>query len=591
MNLSTSTKLFRGPLSAAALTLILAPANAQMTFSIDWHGPTRAMPDCATGAPISDATILAACGGAPAMPVVPGPLPPPMVVIPGGPGGLGLITAPPCAGSPGGAFCPTEVDALSYGFDGPVLPMPTPPGQWYFSVDEYAVGLPGVPFPPSVTSEAGGFGDAASDVFVDNGILGPGPLPPFATPPGNTAIVDGNGRLSLPSNYAYKGLGLIEPNVPSFLPPPDVGDNVDAIDMDAIAGPVPAGMAVFFSLDAGFIDPRIGVPNSGTAVAQGIAGVTGGAVLTKVLPLGPPVLYAPAPALGLDLFGFDTDDLDGLALMENGVPGFQPSMVPYDWAAAGGPDMLLFSVRIGSAIIGTPDSILGLPIQAGDILTTPAGGFGPPGIFIACENLGLMPGPTRGGAMPFGDDLDALDTWRGKELLASEYCYGDGGALPGCRPCACGNNAPAGSQTGCLNSSGTGTRLVASGLACVSADTLRFDISGAPVGSVAILQAGIGRLPLAGLCPPGTGLTPAALDGLRCIGGPTIRYGLRAVVAPGVGASPWGAPGGPAGGIIAAGGFAAGTTRQFQVTHRDFATVNCMTGLNTSNAVQIVFTP
>ncbi|MEZ5975726.1 MAG: hypothetical protein R3E96_13060 [Planctomycetota bacterium] len=50
--------------------------------------------------------------------------------------------------------------------------------------------------------------------------------------------------------------------------------------------------------------------------------------------------------------------------------------------------MLLFSVRRGSWVIGQPDSIFGIPIEEGDILTTPLptamGGVSPfPGIFIA----------------------------------------------------------------------------------------------------------------------------------------------------------------------------------------------------------------
>ena len=81
------------------------------------------------------------------------------------------------------------------------------------------------------------------------------------------------------------------------------------------------------------------------------------------------------------------------------------------------------------------------------------------------------------------------------------------------------------------------------------------------------------------------------LDGLRCIGGSTIRYGLRPVIAPGVNATPWGGTGGPPAGLIAAGGWAIGSVVQWQATHRDFPTVNCMTGLNTSNAVQVIILP
>ena len=104
--------------------------------------------------------------------------------------------------------------------------------------------------------------------------------------------------------------------------------------------------------------------------------------------------------------------LDALALFKS-VPGpgaYVPSVTPLDWIG-GGTDMLLFSVRAGSAVIGMPDSIFGIPIGPGDILTTPLptafGGVSPfPGMYIGAENLGLM--NTRSG-LANDDDLDALD--------------------------------------------------------------------------------------------------------------------------------------------------------------------------------------
>ena len=141
--------------------------------------------------------------------------------------------------------------------------------------------------------------------------------------------------------------------------------------------------------------------------------------------------------MGLEPNGADTDDLDALKLWENGVDGYQASDVPFDWMT-GLTDMLLFSVRRGSAIIGTNDSIFGAPIEEGDVLTTPCSagsslpdgttcvGGGAPGIFTAAEWLGLA--TVRSGtfatwfdqnndpiinpaynANQWADDLDALD--------------------------------------------------------------------------------------------------------------------------------------------------------------------------------------
>ena len=108
------------------------------------------------------------------------------------------------------------------------------------------------------------------------------------------------------------------------------------------------------------------------------------------------------------------DDLDALVLHDAGHDG--------DYTA--GADMLFFSVRRGSAIIGTPDSIWGAPIEEGDILVPP-GTFGlAPGIFIPAEVLGLATvrsgaGTVWGGGVPiinpaygqdiWADELDALD--------------------------------------------------------------------------------------------------------------------------------------------------------------------------------------
>lgn len=132
-------------------------------------------------------------------------------------------------------------------------------------------------------------------------------------------------------------------------------------------------MGYFFSLDAGLIDPWTGIAGSNTAAAHGFVG---GDVLVTPVPNMLPLLYAPANQLGLDMFGANTDDLDALVICENNVPGWQRSLAPYGWNM--GQDLLLFSVRRGSAVIGRPDSIFGLPISEGDVLVPPVpGGLSP----------------------------------------------------------------------------------------------------------------------------------------------------------------------------------------------------------------------
>lgn len=377
-------------LSAAATLTATSLAPAQVTFSIDYHSSTVSVVDGFLATPITDGDLLTPAAGAPIL----GPLASPGILATGGTLGIGTYAG--CVGHPPFAACGIEVDAVSFGAEPPAQ---NALGQerWYFSVDEDAVGIPAFGAFPNVTSEgvAGPALEASADVFADLGML-PGPLPPFAAPIGNTAVLDGNGMISA-TGVKYPGLGLLEPNLSGV--PPHPGDNLDALDLE---GPIAAAGLTYFSLDASFIDPKTGLPNSRTALTNGFVG---GDVLASP-PGGPPFVYAPAAALGLDLLGPDTDDLDALVLWENGLAGFQSPVQPYSWAA--GTDMLFFSVRRGSAVIGMIDSLLGVPIEEGDILMPPIPG-GPtpfPAIWIAAENLGLD--AVRSGAV-CADELNALD--------------------------------------------------------------------------------------------------------------------------------------------------------------------------------------
>ncbi len=172
------------------------------------------------------------------------------------------------------------------------------------------------------------------------------------------------------------------------------------------------------------------------------------------------------------------------------------------------------------------------------------------------------------------------------------FCNGDGGDQMGCTNCPCGNNAPLGTNGGCTNSVGTSALLIASGSPNVStpADTLHFDLTGGTFpGSFGVLLSGANQLPNAGACPPGSGITSATLDGLRCVGGSALRHGSRSLGANGSTSAGWGPPANPTAGIGVSAGFVAGQTRHFQVFYRETPTLGCMTGQNTTNAVSITF--
>ncbi len=173
----------------------------------------------------------------------------------------------------------------------------------------------------------------------------------------------------------------------------------------------------------------------------------------------------------------------------------------------------------------------------------------------------------------------------------------------GCTNCPCLNNASAGTVGGCLNSSGASARLLASGDPSVSlpvADTtdLRFGLSGAPPTALCVLNSGDAVAPTNPLNPCfglDSGAQAMQFDGLRCAVANTRRHGARTADANGeVGNTnaPWGGEGAPGVGLAQQGvGFAAGQTRFFQVVNRDNPLVVCMRGLNTSQAIQVTFTP
>ncbi len=183
------------------------------------------------------------------------------------------------------------------------------------------------------------------------------------------------------------------------------------------------------------------------------------------------------------------------------------------------------------------------------------------------------------------------------------HCNGDGGDQMGCTNCPCGNNATPGSVGGCLNSAGTGARLRASGDTSVSLPSgittdLRFGITGAPGNAFCILNSGDAVAPGNAANPcfgMDSGAQSATFDGLRCAIQNTRRHGGRAADANGdvgVTNNPWGGEAGPPVGLaVAGGGFLAGQTRFFQVINRDDPLSSCMRGLNTSQAIEVTFTP
>ena len=374
--------------SLAALLIVPVAARGQAgnpTFSIDTAGPTIGSPPAWSSGPVSFLYITGAdilSSPIPGLPIGT-PMPGPFATPPGishTHAALGLIPD-----------VRWELDALSYGHDALRIDL-DPHVNIHFSVDRSAVGVSGLPTTPNVWTEGAlGNQEASADVFINSSLPVPflNPLPPpvspypttLATGAGNTAQYDGNGVL--PSGLPGYALGE------TIAGTPNRSDNLDAVDVDTT--PADLNGRIYFSLD--------------TASALN-HGFVGGDVLVTT-PTGPAV-FVSAQALGLDVGGrTGSDDLDALAMWDDND----------QWDP--GDDPILFSVRQGSAIIGTPDSIFGMPIEPGDVLTDPAMAAkimaranrtspnpGLPGIIISAEQLGLV--TTRFNQEP-GDDLNALD--------------------------------------------------------------------------------------------------------------------------------------------------------------------------------------
>ena len=550
---------------AAALGILAQDAQAQILFSVDYRGPANAFPvPCVPGV-VGPGDILSVFPGVPCGVDGPlyGPLPGPDVVVFGGPGGLGIPSVGGCVGAPPGAPCPRELDALSMGFDPFPVQGTMPAGFYVFSVDECSMGFGGGPLAPStgtVASESP-FGDSAADVF-EALVIPPYPMPfppPVAAVPGNLGLVDGNG-LASPTTAHYPGTGLMEPTLPLFGGGPRPGDNLDALDIDAM--PAPALGGPFYSLDG--MVPNPCSPGTGAAMANGFLP---GMVLTTGA-AGVPMVYAPPLILGLDLMGPGTDDLDALAIFENGMPGYQPSPGAYIWGP-GGPDMLLFSVRRGSAVIGAIASgPIAAPIEAGDVLIPPVAAGLPPQIFIPAEYLGLA--TMRLGLNPMGDDLDALDTRR-PPATAIGFCHGDGTLIP----CPCLNNGANGN--GCANSAfAAGGSLTATGNASVLADSVSLNASNL-TGATCVFFQGASSIPAV-----------VVDDGIGCVGGPVIRLGTKPIVA-NTSTYPTGAD--P---IVSVKGLipAPGATRYYQTFYRNAAAAFCPPATsNRTNGIVIVWAP
>jgi len=154
------------------------------------------------------------------------------------------------------------------------------------------------------------------------------------------------------------------------------------------------------------------------------------------------------------------------------------------------------------------------------------------------------------------------------------FCSGDGSAAA----CPCGNQAPAGSQGGCLNSLGLSALLAGDGDPSLSGDTFVLQASALPQTASALYFQGTSAT------NGGTG--SAFGDGLRCAGGSVVRLGTRISVG---GASSCPSPGGAS--ISQVGGISSPGVRTYQVWYRNSAGFCTPAAFNLTNGVSVSWRP
>jgi len=559
----------------------------ELLFSVDYHGPLVGT-QAAGGVLITEGDLMG--GGLPQLGGA-------QLRIRRDGGLLGLNRYNTCLGHPGGTPCGIDLDALSLGEDLRLLGG----GQeyfLYFSVDEYAKGSTGLFVAPSVLTEHP-FGESSASVFstIELPDLPVFPQPVGQWPGQHVLAFDGDGQvLATGGSGLAPGLGLIEPNIPGQGLPnaaQDTGSHLDALSIAPVSNL--NQNSVYFSLDGGLIDPVHGYVNSGSAAFQG---TDPGAVLESSG--GVITVYATPGQLGLGA----GDDIDALVLWENGIPGFQVGDGPYTWLDPNSPtDMLLFSLRRGSPILGQIDSLMQLPIEESDLLGPPAPGSSTPMILISGESMGLK--TSRGSGGSEGDDLsgatirktdediidcnengipDHVDIAKGAspddndngipdecEPVDEVTCFCSVGSSP------CSNDDP---NAGCKNSTGSGGRLRGIGSSSLYQDDLAFSVEQLPPQTFGILFYGLDE-----------GTAPVVMGaGLRCASSVLLRIGPPLLTdSLGLGSVGPGLGGYVAQNMPQVGQFARGKTLHFQVYYRDLQ-FTCGNGSNVTNMVSIRFT-
>jgi len=175
---------------------------------------------------------------------------------------------------------------------------------------------------------------------------------------------------------------------------------------------------------------------------------------------------------------------------------------------------------------------------------------------------------TGAGAAPVVD----IGAYEFPAPLVTPFCFGDGTGTS----CPCGNNAPAFTDVGCLNSLGLGGLLGSSGSARILSDT--FVLQGSNMTNASCLY-------FQGTLQLNTGFGLVFGDGLRCAGGTITRLGTK-LNASGQSQYP---VGGDLSVSVRGGVTTAGSLRTYQVWYRNAAAFCTGDTFNLTNGLSVVW--
>jgi hypothetical protein len=157
------------------------------------------------------------------------------------------------------------------------------------------------------------------------------------------------------------------------------------------------------------------------------------------------------------------------------------------------------------------------------------------------------------------------------------FCLGDGISATAC---PCGNNSATSLEAGCLNSTGTAGKLIASGLADVSSDTVTLLGSGMPANSTCLYFQGTAKQT--------SGFGAVFGDGLRCAAGTVIRLASKTNSASGISSFPTGIdPDVHTKGLIPG----TGGVRYYQIWYRNAAAFCSASTFNLTNGYELDWIP